>query len=394
MNISSGKLSTAPGKSGTTGSRQERATLDRSGCSLARDVRNGGRAVLTARPLDKGEIALSTIYTFDALYLIPPSTCGIYCITCTVNGKQYVGSSKNVQKRMWTHKYNVKHNNTSSPLLYEEMRLYGLESFIIEILEQCSEKDLSVREDYWIRAYNTDVVGFNMRYKTDLRGKKPGESSFLMHLEAYNLFGYIMHKIPRHICGVYCITSLDTGKRYIGCSADLKVRLRIHRYDYLKHPEKSPKLYSDMQAYTIERFKVELLEECAKGDLASRERYWLDALGTEYNGYNQLKTNFRHTDETKQRFSWLRKGRVFSEEHRQKLSQAGMGRKYSEESIKALQRGGRKQSRLSEQDVKDIKKLMQQRVSPSEIMRIYNIGRGTYYDIKYGKSWRDVEADE
>ena len=295
---------------------------------------------------------------------------------------------------MWIHRHNAKNNNTSSPLLYEEMRLYGLKSFTIEILEQCSEKDLLVREDYWMRILNTDVVGFNGRYKTDLRGKKPGESSFLMHLEAYNLYGYIMHKIPRHICGVYSIGSLDTGKKYVGCSTDLKVRLRIHRYDYMNHSEKSPKLYADMRTYTIERFKVELLEECRQDDLALRERYWLDALGTEHNGYNFFRKDFKHTDETKQRFSWLRKGRVFSNEHKQKLSQAGMGRKNSDESIKALQRGGRKQSRLSEQDVKDIKKLMQQRVSPSEIMGIYKIGRGTYYDIKYGKSWRDVQAED
>lgn len=299
-----------------------------------------------------------------------------------------------MQRRMRMHKYNAENDNTSSPLLYEEMRFHGLESFIIEVLEQCSEKDLLAREDYWIGALRTDIVGFNMQHKTDLRGKKPGQTSFLMHLESYNLYGYIMHKIPHHICGVYCITSLDVGKQYVGCTTNLKVRLRLHRYDYIKHPEKSPKLYADMRTYTIERFKVELLEECTQGDLAARERYWLDALGTEFSGYNQYRKDFRHTDETKRRFSWLRKGRVFSDEHRQRLSQAGMGRKYSDESIKALQRSGRKQSRLSEQDVKDIKRLMQQHVSPSEIMRVYNIGRGTYYDIKYGKSWRDVEADE
>ena len=194
--------------------------------------------------------------------------------------------------------------------------------------------------------------------------------------------------------GIYCITSLDTGKQYVGRSNDLKTRLRRHKYDSLKHPENCPRLYIDMHTYGIERFKVKLLEECAEDKLAARERHWLDALSTEHNGYNYDRKDFRHTDGTKQRFSWLRRGRVFSEEHRRKLSQAGMGRKYSDESIKALQRGGRKQSRLCEQDVKEVKRLMQQRVSPSVIMTTHNIGRGTYYDIKYGKSWRDVQADE
>lgn len=339
-------------------------------------------------------MALNIIYTFDSLHAISMSVCGIYSITCTVNGKQYVGRSKNVQRRMWMHKFNAGSGNTTLPFLYGEMRLYGLESFNIEILEQCPEKNLLEKEGYWITVLNTNIDGYNIRQKTDLRGKKQGEESFLMHLEAYNLYGYIMHKMPRHICGIYCIASLDTGKQYVGRSNDLKTRMRHHKYDSVKHPEYCPKLYADMRAYGIERFKVELLEECAEDDLASRERCWLDSLGTEYNGYNQNRKDFRHTEETRKRFSWLRKGRVFSNEHRQKLSQAGMGRKYSDESIKALQRGGRKQSRLSERDVKDIKRLMQQRVSPSEIMSLYNIGRGTYYDIKYGKSWRDVQADE
>lgn len=337
---------------------------------------------------------MSSIYTFDTLYMIPLSTCGIYCITCTANDKRYVGSSKNVQMRMRMHKYNAGSDNTTLPLLYNEMRFYGLESFIIEILEQCTEKDLLEREDYWIEVLQTNVDGYNIRQKTDLRGKKPGEKSFLMHLEAYNLYGYIMHKMPRRICGIYCITSLDTDRQYVGRTTDLKTRLRVHRYDSVKHPEYSPKLYTDMRAYGVERFKVELREECAQDDLASRERYWLDMLGTEFNGYNIQRKDFRHTDETKKRFSWLRKGRVFSDEHRQKLSQAGMGRKYSDESIKALQRGGRKQSRLSEEDVKHIKKLIQQGVKPSEIMSIYAISRTTFYDLKYGNSWRDVQADE
>lgn len=349
---------------------------------------------VSARPFGKGENALSTIYTFDALYLIPRSTCGVYCITCTANDKQYVGSSKNVQMRMRAHKYNAGSGNSTLPPLYNEMRLYGLESFIIEILEHCPEKDLLEREAYWIEVLQTNIGGYNLPRKIDLTGIRQREKSFLIHLEAYNLYGYIMHKMPNHICGIYCITSLDTGQQYVGRSTDLKTRLRAHRYDSANHPEYSPKLYTDIRTYGVERFKVALLEECAQDDLTSRERYWLDVLGTEYNGYNQLKTNFRHTDETKQRFSWLRKGRILSDEHRQKLSQAGMGKKHSNESIKALQRGGRKQSRLSELDVRNIKKLMKERVSPSVIMSLYNISRGTYYDIKYGKSWKDVEAEE
>ncbi len=292
------------------------------------------------------------------------------------------------------HKYNAGSNNTTLPLLYGEMHLYGLESFTIEILEPCPQKALLEREDCWIEALHTNVNGYNKRQRTDLRGKKSEGESFLMHLEVHDLYGYIMHKIPRNICGIYCITSLDTGKQYVGRSTDLKTRLRMHRYDSVKHPEYSPKLYADMRTYEIKRFRVELLEGCTQDGLALRERYWLDALGTEYNGYNRLGKDFKHTDETKRRFSWLRKGRVFSDEHRQNLAQAGEGKKFSDERKKALQDAMRKRSRLSEEDVKHIRKLIQQGAKPSQIMSIYDISRTTFYDLKYGNSWRDVQADE
>lgn len=299
-----------------------------------------------------------------------------------------------MQMRMRSHKYNAGTNNCTLPLLYKDMRSYGLESFTIEILQYCSEKDLLEREAYWIEVLQTNIDGYNIRQKTDLTGTKQGARSFLIHLDAYNLYGYIMHKIPHSISGIYCITSLDTGKQYVGRSTDLKTRLRMHRYDSVKHPEYSPKLYADMCAYGIERFRIELLEECAGDDLGLRERYWLDRLGTESNGYNFSRKEFKHKDETKKRFSWFPRGRTLSDDHRQNIAQARRGTKRSDETRKALQKVGRKQSRPSEQDVKDIKRLMQQHVSPSEIMRTYNIGRGTYYDIKYGKSWRDVQAEE
>ena len=207
-------------------------------------------------------------------------------------------------------------------------------------------------------------------------------------------FSYILRRIifmDIRCIQCRCITSLDTDKQYVGCSTGLKVRLRVHRYDYIKHPEKFPRLYADMGTYGIERFQVDLLEECTPSELAATERYWLDALGTEYNGYNFFRKGFKHTDDTKKRFSWLRKGRVFSDEHRQKLSQAGKGRKFSDETIKAFQEAKRKKSRLSEEDVKNIKRLIQQGIKSGEIMSTYNIDRATLHDIKYGRSWKDAQ---
>ncbi len=337
---------------------------------------------------------MSTFYTFDGLYAVPMSVCGIYRITCTANSKQYVGSSKDIKARLRFHKYNAENNNSTLPLLYDDMRLYGLEFFIIEILEECSRVDLLGRERYWIESLNTSVSGYNIRKKTDLRGKKHGERSFLIYLESYDLYGYIMHKMPQHICGIYCITSLDTGKQYIGRSIDLKVRLRLHRHDSVNHPEYSPTFYNDIHAFGVERFKVELLEECSPDDLVTRERYWINVLGTEYGGYNLSRVGLKSSELTKERVSKAFKGRANSEEHNKKISQANMGKAHSDERKKAIREAMRKQSKLSVDDVKDIKRLLRQGVKQREIIDIYHINRVMVYRIKFGLMWGDVQIDE
>ena len=94
-----------------------------------------------------------------------------------------------MQWRMRKHRFNAGSGSTALPSLYGELRLYGLEAFIIEIVEQCPEKDLSGKEDYWIEVLQTNIDGYNIRQKTDLRGIKQGEKSFLIHLRnlLYNL---------------------------------------------------------------------------------------------------------------------------------------------------------------------------------------------------------------
>jgi hypothetical protein len=42
-----------------------------------------------------------------------------------------------------------------------------------------------------------------------------------------------------------------------------------------------------MRKYGLENFSFEIIEECSKEDLDSRERYWIKKFDSYYNGYNQ-----------------------------------------------------------------------------------------------------------
>ena len=57
----------------------------------------------------------------------------IYKITNLINGKIYVGKSKNPKVRWRQHKSHSKKRNTK---LYYAMRKYGIENFIFEVLEE------------------------------------------------------------------------------------------------------------------------------------------------------------------------------------------------------------------------------------------------------------------
>lgn len=100
---------------------------------------------------------------------------GIYVITNQINGKQYVGLSKNCYKR-WSDHYSKSYYSTKKDdqekVLYKAMRKYGRENFSFQILEECSEDKLAEREIYWINKLNTYKNGYNETQGGELSSKK------------------------------------------------------------------------------------------------------------------------------------------------------------------------------------------------------------------------------
>lgn len=71
----------------------------------------------------------------------------IYCITNHVNGKKYIGkTTSSVSKRWKEHCRDYKKERCKDRPLYRAMNKYGIDSFSIEMLEECSSKESSGRE--------------------------------------------------------------------------------------------------------------------------------------------------------------------------------------------------------------------------------------------------------
>ena len=93
-----------------------------------------------------------------------------YCITNTVNGKQYIGQTiRTIEQRFKDH-INKSKCNKDNQYLYTAMNKYGIENFYVSQLEfiSCKTKqeligELNKKEIYYISTFNTKKPnGYNM----------------------------------------------------------------------------------------------------------------------------------------------------------------------------------------------------------------------------------------
>lgn len=94
---------------------------------------------------------------------------GIYKIICLGNNKFYIGSSKNIEKRISNHIKRLKKNSHINEFLQNAWNKYGENAFLFEVIEECSDELLLKREQFWMditQCYNRDI-GFNACKKAD-----------------------------------------------------------------------------------------------------------------------------------------------------------------------------------------------------------------------------------
>lgn len=93
-----------------------------------------------------------------------PNSPVIYKIQNEIDGKVYIGSTLHFRKRMSEHYCQLNRNKHHSLYLQNSFNKYGVDSFNVYIIENCTLDILHSRELFWITQFNsTDrLFGYNI----------------------------------------------------------------------------------------------------------------------------------------------------------------------------------------------------------------------------------------
>lgn len=96
----------------------------------------------------------------------------VYKIHNTINNKIYVGITRQSLGIRWSqHKHNAFHKKSNLPL-YKAMRKYGIENFVITVVDNCDTiENLQVKESEWLKKYEeAGDITYNVKPGGELGG--------------------------------------------------------------------------------------------------------------------------------------------------------------------------------------------------------------------------------
>lgn len=90
--------------------------------------------------------------------------CGIYMFYSELDSRVYIGSSKNLKRRLFRHKSELKNNKHHNIHLQRFINKHGLNCLKTKIITYCREEELVDLEIKNIKYYNSLEKGFNIAY--------------------------------------------------------------------------------------------------------------------------------------------------------------------------------------------------------------------------------------
>lgn len=215
---------------------------------------------------------------------------GIYKIENLINGKVYIGQSVDIKERWNEHKL-INSRTSKESLkkqkypLYLAFQKYGLENFSFEILEECSLEELDIKEQFYIKKYNSYVDfpnsnGYNLTLggngnqkiteekilnivKLWEEGKTTGEIMSILQIEKHAIIRYL-----KLFSSTYTIEESDFRGRV---NAGISHRKKVDCYDLWGNFLKT---YSSIdEAAKILELSASSIISCCKGKCSRVKDY-------------------------------------------------------------------------------------------------------------------------
>lgn len=199
--------------------------------------------------------------------------------------------------------------------------------------------------------------------------------------------------------GIYRIKNKTNGKSYIGSAAapyGLKGRWDRHQWHLDNNCHPNLLLQRAWVKYGADSFAFEVLLYCDPENCLMYEQITLDYYKPEYNICQQAGSRLgtKHSEETKQKLCIARRKRIITDETKRRIGVANSGRKISDEhkaKLSQAYRGeGSNSAKLTENNVKQIRSMIQAGYKYREIAAQFGVNLVTISDIKRRKSWKYV----
>jgi group I intron endonuclease len=89
--------------------------------------------------------------------------------------------------------------------------------------------------------------------------------------------------------GIYVISCVVTGQKYVGTALDWEKRIVQHLRKLRRGKHKNVKMQEAWTKYGPTSFEFKLIEECEVGDLLEREHFWVSELNSNIQGFNEAR---------------------------------------------------------------------------------------------------------
>jgi len=277
--------------------------------------------------------------------------CGIYQIQNIITHIKYIGSSKNISQRWNNHKTELNNKVHKNSYLQNAWKKYGKENFKFEIIKTCKEENLLIIEQFYLDKYKNNRKKL---YNVSFDARRPELT--------------------------------EEQKKIISKKAKIK--------GTLKNPIIREKIKKTLQ----EKYSKKIFFQTPKVIELYENKMSLDKIKKILNvSRKTIKYILNHNNIKIRTATFYLKNKPKTEQQKLKISNNLKAKNFKNNKLSEFNKMniGEKNnfSKLTTQEVIEIKKLLSIPTSRQKIANKFNVSKATINCISWGKTWKHIKLE-